>query len=93
MLHGKVYIAHPYSSWERETNENTNELIRQYFPKHYDYTTITDDYIKQEKDNLNNRSRKVLNMKIPNELLFGISPKDVLGHWIQECSIFLPWKL
>ena len=79
-LEGHVYFAHPYSSWERGTNENTNGLIRQYFPKDCDFTTITDKQIKQVQDMLNNRPRKVLDMKTPNELLFGISPNVALGY-------------
>jgi IS30 family transposase len=76
---GKVYLAHPFSSWERGTNENTNGLIRQYFPKDHDFTTITEDDIQKVQDKLNNRPRKVLNMKTPNELLFGISPGVAFG--------------
>ena len=79
MLDGKVYFAHPYSSWERGTNENTNGLIRQYFPKDCDFTTITDEQIMQVQDKLNSRHRKVLNMKTPNELLFGIHPNVALS--------------
>jgi IS30 family transposase len=73
-LDGQVYFAHPYSSWERGTNENTNGLIRQYFPKDHDFTTITDDQLKAVQDEINNRPRKILGMKTPNELLFGIAP-------------------
>ena len=79
-LEGHVYFAHPYSSWERGTNENTNGLIGQYFPKDCDFTTIMDKQIKQVQDMLNNRPRKVLDMKTPNELLFGISPNVALGY-------------
>jgi IS30 family transposase len=79
-LEGEIYFAHPYSSWERGTNENTNGLIRQYFPRDSDFTTITDNQIAQVQDKLNNRPRKVLNMKTPNELLFGIHPNVALGY-------------
>lgn len=73
-LGGQVYFAHPYSSWERGTNENTNGLIRQYFPKDCDFTNITDEQLMDVQDKLNNRPRKILGMKTPNELLFGIPP-------------------
>ena len=76
----KAYFAHPYSSWERGANENTNGLIRHYFPKDCDFTTITDDDIQQAQDKLSSRPSKVLNMKTPNEILFGISPNGALGY-------------
>lgn len=79
-LDGQVYFAHPYSSWERGTSENTNGLIRQYFPKDCDFTTITEEQLKEVQDKINNRPRKVLGMKTPNELLFGISPTVALGY-------------
>jgi len=81
-LDGQVYFAHPYASWERGTDENTNGLIRQYFPKDHDFTTITDEQLREVQDKFNNRPRKALGMKTPNELLFGITPV-ALGYWIQ----------
>lgn len=74
-----VYFAHPYSSWERGTNENTNGLIRQYFPKNCDFSKITDRQIRDVQHKLNNRPRKCLGMKTPNQLLFGINPPVALG--------------
>ena len=61
------YFAHPYHSWERGTNENTNGLIRWYFPKGTDFATITDESIKVVEDALNNRPRKRLGWKTPLE--------------------------
>jgi IS30 family transposase len=70
-LKAKVYFAHPYSSWERGTNENTNGLIRQYFPKGIDFTTVTDDEVNHVMDRLNQRPRKTRGGKSPNELFLG----------------------
>ena len=64
----KVYFAHPYSPWERGTNENTNGLIRQYFPKGTDFNTITKKEIKLVQHQLNARPRKILNWKTPREV-------------------------
>ena len=61
------FFAHPYHSWERGTNENTNGLIRWYFPKGTDFATITDETIKVVEDALNNRPRKRLGWKTPLE--------------------------
>jgi transposase, IS30 family len=61
------FFAHPYHSWERGTNENTNGLIRWYFPKGTDFATITDDDIKAVEAALNNRPRKRLGWKTPLE--------------------------
>ena len=69
-LNASFYFCHPYSSWERGLNENTNGLIRQYFPKHMKFDTITDKQIKQVENKLNNRPRKSLGYKTPNEVYF-----------------------
>lgn len=61
------FFAHPYHSWERGTNENTNGLIRWYFPKGTDFATISDETIKVVEDALNNRPRKRLGWKTPLE--------------------------
>lgn len=65
-LRARVYFAHPFSSWERGLNENTNGLIRQYFPKKHDFTTITQKQIDHVMDRLNSRPRKCLGFKTPN---------------------------
>ena len=64
-----VYFAHPYSSWERGTNENTNGLIRRFFPKGTDFNNITLKQIKEVEYSLNSRPRKVLGYKTPAEKL------------------------
>jgi transposase, IS30 family len=62
------YFAHPFSSWERGTNENTNGLIRQYFPKHSTFNTISSNDVESAMEKLNNRPRKCLDYKTPNEV-------------------------
>ena len=66
-----VYFAHPYSSWERGLNENTNGLIRQYFPKGSSFLDITLEQVEHVMFRLNNRPRKALNGKTPSELFLG----------------------
>lgn len=61
------YFAHSYASWERGTNENTNGLIRWYFPKGTDFATIGDQAIRFVEDALNNRPRKRLGWRTPLE--------------------------
>jgi IS30 family transposase len=61
------FFAHPYHSWERGTNENTNGLIRWYFPKGTDFATIPDEAIRAVEDALNNRPRKRLGWMTPLE--------------------------
>ena len=69
-LKAKFYFCHPYSSNERGLNENTNGLIRQYFPKKTDFSKITKEEIKLAEDKLNNRPRKTLGYQTPNEVYF-----------------------
>jgi len=78
-LNAKFYFAHPFASWERGLNENTNGLIRQYFPKKHDFKTITQQQIKRVMDKLNNRPRKCLGIKTPNQVFFGIETNVALA--------------
>ncbi len=66
----KFYFAHPYAAWERGTNENTNGLLRQYFPKKSDFKTISNKKIAQTMSKLNFRPRKTLRFKTPFEVFF-----------------------
>ena len=74
-LNSTFYFAHPFSSWERGLNENTNGLIRQYFPKKHDFTTITNKQIERVMNKLNNRPRKCLGLKTPNEVFLGLNQR------------------
>jgi IS30 family transposase len=66
----KVYFADPYSPWQRGTNENTNRLIRHYFPRgKADFRIITQDELDRVAGLLNNRPRKVLGYRTPSEAL------------------------
>ena len=68
----QVYFAHPHSPWERGTNENTNDLIRQFFPKGIDFSKVTLTRIKKAQDMLNDRPRKTLNFLTPHEVFGGL---------------------
>jgi transposase, IS30 family len=65
----QVYFAHPGSPWERGTNENTNGLIRQYFPKGTEFDKISVREIKRVQRELNDRPRAVLHYKKPDEII------------------------
>lgn len=64
----KVFFADPYSFWQRAINENTNGLIRQYFPKKTDFSKITRKDIARIETEINNRPRKKLGYKTPQEV-------------------------
>ena len=70
-LQARIYFAHPYASWERGTNENTNGLLRQYFPKKRSLAKVTDWEIAHAEQRLNHRPRKCLGFRTPHEVLFG----------------------
>ena len=64
----KVYFCDPYSSWQRGTNENTNGLLRQYFPKGSSFKVITPKILQQVVDSINHRPRKRLGFRSPYEV-------------------------
>jgi len=68
-LGAKVYFADPYCSWQRGLNENTNGLLRQYWPKKTDFKKISAKEVKSVIVQLNNRPRKKLNYKTPAKLM------------------------
>lgn len=63
----QVYFADPHSPWQRGTNENTNGLIRQYFPKGIDFRTVSGQEIRRAQDQMNDRPRKALRYLKPDE--------------------------
>jgi len=64
-----VFFAHPYSSWERGLNENTNGLLRQYFPKDTNFRKVTQIDVRRAVKQLNCRPRKDLEFKTPEQLM------------------------
>jgi IS30 family transposase len=66
----RVYFADPYSPWQRGLNENTNGLLRRYFPKGCNFHEISDQLIKEAVEKLNNRPRKCLNYRTAYEVFF-----------------------
>lgn len=65
----KFYFAHPYSSWERGLNENTNGLLRQYFPKGTDFHTLSQSDVDMAVERINNRPRKTLGFKTAAQMM------------------------
>jgi len=73
-LSAAFYFAHPYHSWERGLKENTNGLVRQYFPKGSDFSALTDAQVQAVAKRLNERPRKTLGYQTPNHVFFNSSP-------------------
>lgn len=72
-LHIKCFFTHAYSSWERGSNENTNGLIRRYFPKKTNFKMVTEKEIKRVEYLLNSRPRKRLGWKTPYEVFYELT--------------------
>ena len=71
-LKADIYFANPYHSWERGLNENSNGLLRQYFPKGMELTGITEEQAQRAVERLNHRPHKVLGFRSPHEVSFGV---------------------
>ena len=69
----QVYFADPYSPWQRGTNENTNGLIRQYFPKGIDFRTVSKTQLRLAEERLNSRPRKTLGFYTPSEKFYELT--------------------
>jgi len=63
-----IYFADPYAAWQRGTNENTNGLLRQFFPKGTNFIAVSEKKVAFVVHNLNNRPRKCLNYQTPHEV-------------------------
>ena len=71
-LGADIYFAHPYHSWERGTNENTNGLLRQYFPKKMSFLNLSGIDVDDAVYRLNHRPRKCLGYRTPHEVFYGL---------------------
>ena len=67
-----VYFCDPHSPWQRPSNENTNGLIREYYPKGTDFSKVSPHDLQAATDRLNGRPRNVLNFATPAEVLAGL---------------------
>lgn len=68
----KVYFCDPYSPWQRGSNENTNGLLRQYFPQNMSLRKVTQMQVDEAVYALNHRPRKCLNDRTPHEVFHGL---------------------
>lgn len=68
-----VYFAHPYSAWERGTNENQNKIIRRFIPKGSDISKLSDNDVERIENWMNNYPRKILGYKTANELVLEVT--------------------
>ncbi len=83
-LKSTTYFADPFASWQRGSNENFNGLLRQYIPKKRPLSTVTNQELRMIQDRLNNRPRKRLGFKTPNEVFMQSLNRVALRVWIYE---------
>lgn len=85
-LQAKVYFAHPYCSWERGLNENTNGLLRQYFPKALSLLKVTQEQVDDAVYRLNHRPRKCLGYRTPHEVFYKLPVRPLTLHTVALCT-------
>jgi transposase, IS30 family len=79
VLQADTFFAKPYSAWQRGLNEHSNGLVRQYFPKSTDFTTVSSDDVRKVESRLNNRPRAVLGFRTPLEVFHHHPPGSVVA--------------
>ena len=72
-LHTLVYFAEPHKPWQRGTNENTNDILRFFFPKGFDFRSLTQEFLDVALDLINKRPRKCLGWHSPFEVFWGVA--------------------
>ena len=85
-LDAKVYFAHPYCSWERGLNENTNGLLRQFFPKKSSLLKVTKAQVDEAVYRLNHRPRKCLGYRTPHEVFYNLPVLPLTLHTVALCT-------
>jgi IS30 family transposase len=85
-LQAKVYFARPYCSWQRGTNENTNGLLRQFFPKHSSLLKVSPDQVDDAVYWLNHRPRKCLGYRTPHEVFYNLPVRPLTLHRVALCT-------
>ena len=85
-LGAKVYFAHPYCSWERGLNENTNGLLRQFFPKKSSLLKVTKAQVDEAVYRLNHRPRKCLGYRTPHEVFYNLPVRPLTLHTVALCT-------
>lgn len=77
-LNCDVFFADPYCYWQRGTNENTNGLLREYYPKGMDLSQVSESNIKEKVDKLNTRPRNCIGLYTPEEILYKDEPLHLI---------------
>ena len=85
-LNAKVYFAHPYCSWERGLNENTNGLLRQFFPKKRSLLGVTREQVDEAVYRLNHRPRKCLGYRTPHEVFYKLPLSPLTLNTVAFCT-------
>lgn len=75
ILELKTYFTDKHAPWQKPTNENTNGLIREFYPKKFDFSTITQEEVDRVAELINNRPRKCLGWRTALEVFFNLSPR------------------
>ncbi len=85
-LKAAVYFAQPYCSWQRGLNENTNGLLRQFFPKRRSLLKVTKAQVDEAVYLLNHRPRKCLGYRTPHEVFYNLPVRPLTLHSVALCT-------